>query len=200
MRLVLEGEANDYVGKGMSGGEIIVHAPDNAEFAAHENVIIGNTVLYGATGGKLFVAGRAGERFAVRNSGAIAVVEGVGDHCCEYMTQGLVVVLGSTGRNFAAGMSWGNAYVLDQDGSFPSKLNPELVRLERVDGEDADTLRSLVEEHAERTRSPWGHEVLKRWSEFLPKFWKVAPVSIPMDIMGHAVHSHHEEETAASKA
>jgi glutamate synthase domain-containing protein 3 len=203
MRLILEGEANDYVGKGMCGGEIIVRVPANAEFLPHENVIIGNTVLYGATGGKLFVAGRAGERFAVRNSGAIAVVEGVGDHGCEYMTQGLVVVLGSTGRNFAAGMSWGNAYVLDQDGSFERKLNTELVRIDRVEPSDASGLRALIEEHVEKTGSPWGTEILSRWEQFLPLFWKVSPITVPLDVTGHTVHKHHEEkeeEPAGTKA
>ena len=132
----------------MSGGEIVIHPAREANYRASENVIIGNTCLYGATGGRLFVAGRSGERFAVRNSGAIAVVEGTGDHCCEYMTQGVVVVLGRTGRNFGAGMSWGTAYVLDQDGGFPERYNPELVQLERVvRPEDESFLSSLIEQH-----------------------------------------------------
>src|SRR3972149_3356501 len=129
----------------MSGGEIILRPPAGAPFEARHNVIVGNTVLYGATGGRLFVSGRAGERFAVRNSGAVAVVEGAGDHCCEYMTQGVVVVLGSTGRNFGAGMSFGIAFVLDEDGSFPRRYNPELVELQRVTSEtDEHLLQTLV--------------------------------------------------------
>jgi len=189
MRLVLEGEANDYVGKGMSGGEIIVRPPPHAPFSWRDNVIVGNTVLYGATGGKLFVAGRAGERFAVRNSGAIAVVEGTGDHCCEYMTQGIVVVLGRTGRNFGAGMSWGTAFVLDEDGTFPRRYNPELITIERLERrEDEELLRSLIEEHAHKTGSPWARHILDHWPQFRPKFWKVVPLSVPMDVMGHAIH------------
>ena len=189
LRLILEGEANDYVGKGMAGGEIIVRPPANAPYKAHENVIIGNVCLYGATDGRLFVAGRAGERFAVRNSGAIAVVEGAGDHCCEYMTQGVVVVLGPTGRNFGAGMSWGNAYVLDEDDSFPRKYNLELVKLERI-STDADEafLKSIIRDHVDYTHSERGGQILARWAHYLPLFWKVVPVSVPMDIMGHAVH------------
>jgi len=191
MRLVLEGEANDYVGKGMSGGEIVVRPPAEARFTWRDNVIVGNTVLYGATGGKLFVAGRAGERFAVRNSGAIAVVEGAGDHCCEYMTQGIVVVLGPTGYNFGAGMSWGTAFVLDEDDSFPRRYNPELITIQRVEKQDdQELLRSLIEEHAHKTGSPWARHILSHWPQFLPKFWKVVPLSTPMDVMGHAIHAH----------
>src|SRR5205823_1271311 len=160
MRLVLEGEANDYVGKGMSGGEIVILPPPNASFAAQDNIIMDNTVLYGATGGKLFAAGRVGERFAVRNSGATAVIEGAGHHCCEYMTGGVVVVLGPVGRNFAAGMSAGTAYVLDDSGDFPGRVNPELVELERLVEhdrvmrvEDEQLLRSLIAEHLAATGS-----------------------------------------------
>ena len=178
LRLVLEGEANDYAGKGLAGGEIVIRPPRNAKFPPHENAIMGNTVLYGATGGYLFASGRAGERFAVRNSGATTVVEGVGDHCCEYMTAGLVVVLGETGRNFAAGMTNGSAYVLDEDGKFPERYNPELVFLDRVaDPEDADSIRSLIQRHWELTESPKAKEVLDQWSYYLPKFWKVAPTT-----------------------
>jgi glutamate synthase (ferredoxin) len=186
LRLVLEGEANDYVGKGMSGGEIVVRPPAEAPFAWHDNVIMGNTVLYGATGGRLFAAGRAGERFAVRNSGAVAVVEGVGDHGCEYMTQGVVVVLGSTGRNFGAGMSHGSAYVLDEDGSFPHKYNPELVTIQRVtEADDEAFLRSLIEEHAAATGSPRAQAILEGWARYLPSFWKVVPISAPLKVDGH---------------
>jgi glutamate synthase domain-containing protein 3 len=182
IRLALEGEANDYVGKGMGGGEIVIRPPERAAFVARDNIIMGNTVLYGATGGKLFAAGRAGERFAVRNSGATAVIEGAGDHCCEYMTGGTVVVLGPVGRNFAAGMSAGTAFVLDETGDFPGKVNPELVDLERMsDGDkvlrpdDESRLRQLIEAHVAATGSVHGREVLDRWTEFLPKFWQVIP-------------------------
>jgi glutamate synthase domain-containing protein 3 len=182
IRLVLEGEANDYVGKGMGGGRIVMFPPADASFAAHENIIMGNTVLYGATGGKLFAAGRAGERFAVRNSGAEAVIEGAGDHCCEYMTGGVVVVLGPVGRNFAAGMSAGTAYVLDEVGDFPGRVNPELVELERIVDHDhivrpesEAQLRRLVEEHVAATGSAHGRAVLDRWTECLPRFWQVVP-------------------------
>ena len=175
MRLYLEGEANDYVGKGLCGGEIVVYPPESAGFVAHETVIMGNTVLYGATGGRLFAAGLAGERFAVRNSGAVAVVEGVGDHGCEYMTGGVVVVLGPTGRNFAAGMSNGVAYVLDEQEQFPRRVNTELVHLERVmRSEDLELLYSLLREHFERTGSSRAADILDAWDAYRSLFWKVA--------------------------
>jgi glutamate synthase domain-containing protein 3 len=176
MRLVLTGEANDYVAKGMAGGEVIVRQPKGARYSSHENVIIGNTCMYGATGGTLLAAGKAGERFAVRNSGGRAVVEGVGDHGCEYMTEGVVVILGETGRNFGAGMSNGVAYVLDEQREFPKKVNQELVGLEQVTrAADAELLRTLVERHAEATGSRRSRQVLERWQQYLPLFWKVAP-------------------------
>ncbi len=176
LRLSLTGEANDYVGKGMGGGEISVRPPTEAAYAGHENVIAGNTVLYGATGGSLFLAGRAGERFAVRNSGARAVVEGVGDHGCEYMTEGVVVILGDTGRNFGAGMSNGVAYVLDESREFPKKVNPELVGLAQVTGEaDIELLEGLIRRHLEVTGSARAQHILDRWDQYLPLFWKVAP-------------------------
>ncbi len=174
MRLTLAGEANDYVGKGMGGGEIIIRPPDGAQFAWSENVILGNTVMYGATGGSLFAAGRAGERFCVRNSGGIAVVEGVGDHGCEYMTGGTVVVLGETGRNFAAGMTGGVAYVLDEKSSFQRNCNHELVELRQVESRgDMQTLRVLIERHYELTGSPRAREVLWHFDSYRPLFWKV---------------------------
>ncbi|MBI2873111.1 MAG: hypothetical protein HYY00_08005 [Chloroflexi bacterium] len=177
MRLVLVGEANDYVCKGMHGGEVVVRPPENAAFLPHESVIMGNTVLYGATGGRLFAAGKAGERFAVRNSGAWTVVEGAGDHCCEYMTGGVVVVLGPTGRNFGAGMSGGMAYALDQDGQLQRRVNPEMVGVGPVDDpDDVENLRSLVQRHHQLTESPMAGEVLARWDEYLPRFKKVAPL------------------------
>ncbi len=176
VRIRLEGQANDYTGKGMHGGEIAIVPPAAATYTPHENVIIGNTVLYGATGGSLFVAGRAGERFAVRNSGATALVEGTGDHCCEYMTGGRVVVLGRTGRNFAAGMSHGRAYVLDEDGDFPLRVNRELVGVERVeDAELAAELRELIEQHAQQTNSARARHLMENWAEYLPQFWAVIP-------------------------
>jgi glutamate synthase (NADPH/NADH) large chain/glutamate synthase (ferredoxin) len=175
IELTLVGDANDYTGKGLSGGTIAVRPPEDATFAAEENVIVGNTVLYGATAGKAFFRGLAGERFAVRNSGATAVVEGVGDHGCEYMTGGSVVVLGDTGRNFAAGMSGGIAYVLDESGHFESRCNTELVALEALEGEEAEVVRLLVEEHFERTGSTVAERVLASWRELLPKFVRVMP-------------------------
>ncbi|HET9163330.1 MAG TPA: glutamate synthase large subunit [Solirubrobacterales bacterium] len=173
--LSLEGDANDYAGKGLSGGTIAMRPPRRANFVAAHNAIVGNTVLYGATSGRAFFAGLAGERFAVRNSGALAVVEGVGDHGCEYMTGGRVVVLGATGRNFAAGMSGGIAYVLDRRGEFPRHCNQELVGLEGVaPGEDGE-LRELVVEHARRTGSRLAEKLLARWEAALPSFVKVMP-------------------------
>ena len=176
MKLIVRGEANDYVGKGLSGGEIVIRPDESARYEWHENTIIGNTVLYGATGGALFAAGRAGERFCVRNSGALAVVEGVGDHCCEYMTAGIAVILGETGRNFGAGMSNGLAYVLDEGDQFSRRYNPDLVGIERVtDADDAMVLRTIVERHASETKSPRARDILARWESFLPRFWKVVP-------------------------
>ncbi len=175
IELTLIGDANDYTGKGLSGGTIAVRPSEGATFAAEENVIVGNTVLYGATAGRAFFRGLAGERFAVRNSGAWAVVEGVGDHGCEYMTGGRVVVLGPTGRNFAAGMSGGMAYVLDEDGRFERRCNMELVGLDPLEDEDVAAIRSLVTEHTERTGSPVAARVLAEWDALLPKFVKVMP-------------------------
>jgi glutamate synthase (NADPH) large chain len=174
--LVLRGEANDYVGKGLSGGRLIITPPRGVRYIPEDTVIIGNTALYGATGGEAFVYGLAGERFAVRNSGAHAVIEGVGDHGCEYMTGGVVVVLGRTGRNFAAGMSGGFAVVYDDDGSFAARCNTGLVALERLDdGESRGLVRSLVERHVEYTNSGRGRHLLRRWSAALPRFVKVMP-------------------------
>ena len=175
VELTLFGDANDYSGKGLSGGVISIRPPLRADFAAEENVIVGNTVLYGATAGRAFFAGRAGERFAVRNSGASAVVEGVGDHGCEYMTGGRIVVLGPTGRNFAAGMSGGIAYVLDADGAFDVRCNLELVDLEALELEDVETVRELVEEHLRFTGSKLAGRVLDHWELHLPQFVKVMP-------------------------
>jgi glutamate synthase domain-containing protein 2/glutamate synthase domain-containing protein 1/glutamate synthase domain-containing protein 3 len=171
----LRGEANDYTGKGLSGGILTVRPPDGHRYRAEDNVIVGNTVLYGATGGRAFFRGLAGERFAVRNSDAWAVVEGCGDHGCEYMTGGRVVVLGRTGRNFAAGMSGGIAYVLDEDGGFEGRCNLELVGFDDISADDERELRGLIEEHAQRTGSPVAERILSRWSDYLPQFVKVMP-------------------------
>ncbi|MGA2029461.1 MAG: glutamate synthase large subunit [Verrucomicrobiota bacterium] len=175
MTLELEGDANDYLGKGLSGGKIIVYPPKNSTFVAEDNIIIGNVALYGATAGEIFVRGMAGERFGVRNSGVNAVVEAVGDHGCEYMTGGRVVILGRTGRNFAAGMSGGVAYVLDEAGDFATRCNMELVGLEKPDDEDFATLKSAIEEHAINTKSTRAAKILAEWSSFAPKFLKVMP-------------------------
>ena len=165
----LEGDTNDYTGKGLSGGVVSVRPSREMgeHFVAQENVIVGNTVLYGATSGRAFFRGLAGERFAVRNSGAWAVVEGVGDHGCEYMTGGRVVVLGSTGRNFAAGMSGGIAYVLDEDGSFPARCNMGMVGFDEISTADAIELRAMIEEHARHTDSPVARDVLARFEQLL---------------------------------
>jgi glutamate synthase (ferredoxin) len=176
MDFTLEGDANDYVGKGLSGGRIVVHPPKSATFVAEENMIVGNVALYGATGGEAFLRGMAGERFAVRNSGVDAVVEAVGDHGCEYMTGGRVVVLGPTGRNFGAGMSGGIAYVLDESGSFPARVNTQMVDVERVeDRAEAESLRALIEKHAALTGSVPARRVLDAWPTMLPRFARVIP-------------------------
>jgi glutamate synthase (NADPH) large chain len=173
--LRLEGDANDYLGKGLSGGRIVVHPDRRAGFAAEENVIAGNVIGYGATSGELFIRGVVGERFCVRNSGATAVVEGVGDHSCEYMTGGRVVVLGSTGRNFGAGMSGGVAYVHDPQGDFPALVNPEMVDLEPLDEADAEWLEEVIERHRRLTGSAAAERLLGAWLVELPRFRKVMP-------------------------
>jgi glutamate synthase (NADPH/NADH) large chain len=201
----LDGDANDYVGKGLSGGRIVIRPPTDAGVVPEDSIIVGNTVLYGAITGECYFRGVAGERFAVRNSGAIAVVEGAGDHCCEYMTGGVVVVLGQTGRNFAAGMSGGIAYVLDEDGTFASRCNLAMVELEPVPDEerisetefghgndltthgrvdvmgdltngDAARLRQLISDHARYTNSRRAQEILANWPRYCSKFKKVMPV------------------------
>jgi glutamate synthase domain-containing protein 2/glutamate synthase domain-containing protein 1/glutamate synthase domain-containing protein 3 len=176
LRLILSGDANDYVGKGMTGGQIVIVPPTETTFIAHQNTIMGNTVLYGATGGQLFAAGRAGERFAVRNSGALAVVEGVGDHGCEYMTGGMVVVLGETGHNFAAGMSSGVAYVLDTDNVFSGRCNRELVDIQHIgDEREIAALRTVIEWHARKARSKHAEGILNAWEQLYNSFWRVLP-------------------------
>ena len=176
LTLDLVGDCNDYMGKGLSGGKIVVRPPKGITFKPEENIITGNVALYGATSGKAYISGVAGERFAVRNSGATAVVEGVGDHGCEYMTGGTVVVLGQTGKNFAAGMTGGIAYVLDENWDFYQRVNKETVSLEPVEHKyDVATLKELIRAHVEATGSPRGKEILDNFSEFLPKFKKVLP-------------------------
>ncbi|MGP0171812.1 glutamate synthase large subunit [Pseudomonas sp. NCHU5208] len=179
LHLRLEGDANDYVGKGMTGGKIVITPPAGSPFATEDSAIIGNTCLYGATGGKLFATGTAGERFAVRNSGAHAVVEGTGDHCCEYMTGGFVCVLGKTGYNFGSGMTGGFAYVLDMDNGFYDRVNHELVEIQRINNEAMEAYRSHLEsvlaEYVEETGSEWGQNLLENLDDYLRKFWLVKP-------------------------
>jgi glutamate synthase domain-containing protein 3 len=175
--LELEGDANDYVGKGLSGGRIIAYPPKTSSFLPEESILVGNVVLYGATTGEAFLNGIAGERFAVRNSGAVAVVEGVGDHGCEYMTNGTVVVLGSTGRNFAAGMSGGIAYVYDDQGDFEARrCNKASVDLEPlVEDGDVERVRGLLERHRDLTGSPRAAWILEHWANAQPRFIKIFP-------------------------
>jgi glutamate synthase (NADPH/NADH) large chain len=185
LHLHLEGDANDYVGKGMAGGKIVLRPPANATFVHKDTVIMGNTCLYGATGGELYAAGHAGERFAVRNSGALAVVEGAGDHCCEYMTGGVVCVLGRTGLNFGAGLTGGFAYVLDLDRGFVDRYNHELIDIHRITPEGMESnlqhLRHLISLHVRETGSAWGEEILNDFRAFLGKFWVVKPKAASVD-------------------
>jgi glutamate synthase domain-containing protein 3 len=175
--LELEGDANDYTGKGLSGGRLVVYPPVKSSFTAKNNILVGNTVLYGATSGEVFFCGIAGERFAVRNSGANAVVEGVGDHCCEYMTGGKVIVLGETGKNFAAGMSGGIAYVYDENGNFKVNCNRGMVDLESIDDADEKIwLQKWIERHQQYTGSKLAEKLLKKWEDVLAKFVKVMPL------------------------
>ena len=176
LTLELVGDSNDYFGKGLSGGKLVVYAPAGVKYKKDENIIIGNVALYGATSGKAFISGVAGERFCVRNSGASAVVEGVGDHGCEYMTGGRVVILGKTGKNFAAGMSGGIAYVLDEDNDLYTRINKEMVFSEEVGNKyDVMELKDMIKEHVALTNSEKGKEILDNFSEYLPKFKKVIP-------------------------
>ena len=179
LNLYLEGDSNDYVGKGMAGGKLVIYPPRDSEFESNSTAIIGNTCLYGATGGTLYAAGVAGERFAVRNSGALAVVEGAGDHCCEYMTGGAVMVLGPTGVNFGAGMTGGFAFVLDLDRSFIDHYNSELVEIHRVSGEPMEAyrhyLRDNIQAYVEETGSQWGAHLLDNFEDYVGKFWLIKP-------------------------
>ena len=217
----LRGEGNDYVGKGLCGGRIAIMPPDEAKLVSHENIIVGNTVMYGATSGECYFSGVAGERFAVRNSGAVAVVEGLGDHGCEYMTGGMVVVLGLTGRNFAAGMSGGVAFVLDEDGNFEKRCNLAMVALEPVPEElvsldanealpeshgrvhfnhlnqaDEHALREQIEKHLLYTGSERARLILENWATYLPKFTKVMPTEYRRALQEIAAQKNNELEAA----
>ena len=177
LKFNLEGDSNDYFGKGLSGGKLSVFPNKNSSFKPEDNIIIGNVALYGATGGMAFINGIAGERFCVRNSSAIAVVEGIGDHGCEYMTGGTAVILGETGRNFGAGMSGGIAYVYDKNGNFKTRFNSELCDMKetKLGSEDDKILNKLVKKHLEETDSPLANKMLNDWANVLPKFIKVVP-------------------------
>ncbi|MEO6469203.1 MAG: glutamate synthase subunit alpha, partial [Acidimicrobiia bacterium] len=173
--LRLVGDSNDYLGKGLSGGRIMVRPALDAPFVPEENVVAGNVILYGATSGEVYLRGKVGERFCVRNSGATAVVEGVGDHGCEYMTGGKVVVLGPTGRNFGAGMSGGVAYIHDADGMFFTRLNRDMVDLDELDEDDQEWLRDTIRTHQRETGSEVADRILAGWRDELPRFRKVMP-------------------------
>ncbi|MEW6729426.1 MAG: glutamate synthase-related protein, partial [Pseudomonadota bacterium] len=179
LNMILEGDANDYVGKGMAGGKLVLFQPKGTSLPTHETPIIGNTCLYGATGGKLFAAGTAGERFGVRNSGAFAVIEGCGDHGCEYMTGGIVTILGRTGVNFGAGMTGGFAYVLDEDNNFVDRYNHELIDIHRLVPAQMEAhrqhLRGILEQHLAETGSPRAREILAHFEEWIGKFWLIKP-------------------------
>jgi len=176
MSFTLEGDANDYFGKGLSGGKVIIFPPTGSTFHPEENIIIGNVALYGATSGEAYIRGMAGERFGVRNSGVNAVVEAVGDHGCEYMTGGRVVVLGATGRNFAAGMSGGVAYVMDENGTFSGRCNQQMIGLEKLsDPAEIGEVRQMIERHLQYTCSDRAQTIVKNWDAFVPKFVKVMP-------------------------
>jgi glutamate synthase (NADPH/NADH) large chain len=176
LKLEIEGDANDYIGKGMCGSTIIAYPSEFATFNAAENSIVGNVSFYGATSGEAYLAGMAGERFCVRNSGAKVVVEGIGDHGCEYMTGGLVVILGSTGRNFGAGMSGGVAYILDEKNDFEAKVNREMVEITELTPEDVSIVRMYVEKHVELTNSTKGKSILDNFASSISLFKKVLPI------------------------
>ena len=199
--LKLTGQSNDYLGKGLSGGRIVVKTPEKSPFIANENIIAGNTLLYGATKGEAFINGMAGERFAVRNSGAIAVVEGLGDHGCEYMTGGTIVVLGNTGCNFGAGMSGGIAYVLDEMQLFDTLYNLDMVELESIRlKEDKKLLKELIEKHYKWTQSKQARRILDSWSDMLGRFVKVIPIDYRKALEKmRAAEQRHTETTPATE-
>ena len=191
--IYLEGDANDYVGKGMAGGKLVLMPPATSQFKSNEAPIMGNTCLYGATGGRLYAAGKVGERFAVRNSGTVAVVEGAGDHCCEYMTGGIVTVLGATGYNFGAGMTGGFAYVLDMQREFVDRYNMELVDIQRVTSEATEShrvfLKSMIKDHAVETGSAWAHELVDNFSDYASRFWLVKPKAASLSSLLAQAHA-----------
>jgi glutamate synthase (NADPH/NADH) large chain len=197
----LEGDANDYVGKGLSGGRVVVRPDRRSPFDAEHNIIAGNVIGYGATGGEIFLRGIVGERFCVRNSGATAVVEGVGDHGCEYMTGGRVVVLGPTGRNFGAGMSGGIAYVYDPDDVFAAKLNGEMVRLQELEPNDAEFLQRTIADHVRHTESAVGARILAAWPQESVRFKRVMPIDYQrvLGVMQQAEADGLDEEQTLSK-
>jgi glutamate synthase domain-containing protein 3 len=198
LTLVLEGETNDYAGKGLSGARLVVTPPATAGYKPDRSIVAGNVALYGATAGEAYFRGMAGERFAVRNSGALAVVEGVGDHGCEYMTGGAVLVLGPTGRNFAAGMSGGTAYVLDLWGRFASSCNLDMVGLEPLaDREDIALVRRLLKAHLEWTGSDVAQRILLNWNEYLPRFVKVMPHDLRRALAEREVEAAAEVQASA---
>ncbi|NBU63996.1 MAG: hypothetical protein EBS29_05775 [Chloroflexia bacterium] len=181
--ILLDGESNDYVGKGMSGGMIRIRPSRHARYPWSDSSIIGNTCLYGATGGELYAAGRAGERFAVRNSGAVAVVEGTGDHACEYMTGGVVLILGETGRNVAAGMTGGVAYVYDATGNFPMRFNGDMAESSRLRDIDDGIVLAMLKRHHKETSSPRAHEFLNNWTNARGNFWVIRPKGLEAQVM-----------------
>ena len=187
LTMELEGDANDYVGKGMAGGRLVIYPPRISSYEAHRNIIIGNTCLYGATGGELYASGMAGERFGVRNSGTLAVVEGVGDHCCEYMTGGCIIVLGDTGINFGAGMSGGMSFVYDESGDFANKYNKELIDIARLTTEEMQPyrmfLKGQIERHLSLTGSPRGRALLADYDNALEKFWLSKPKRVSIEAL-----------------
>jgi glutamate synthase domain-containing protein 3 len=195
--LSVTGEANDYCGKGLSGGKIIVRPPENSVIVPEQNIIVGNVALYGATGGKAFFRGVAGERFCVRNSGAWAVVEGVGDHGCEYMTGGRAVILGKTGRNFAAGMSGGIAFVYDEDGTFVERCNPRMVDLKPLHEKSKPEVHTMVDDHFRYTGSTVAKAILDNWDETVEKFVRVMPRDYARVLKEHEAQELLAENTAS---
>ena len=193
----VEGEANDYFGKGLSGGKLVIYPPAEADIVASENMIVGNVAFYGATSGKAFINGMAGERFCVRNSGVTAVVEGIGDHGAEYMTGGKMVVLGETGRNFGAGMSGGIAYIWDVNNTFVKNFNPELSDLEKLSKEDIADLKGLIQEHLEETESVIAREILADWDTQLKNFKKVMQRDYKRVLLERAKKKAKEQEALA---
>ena len=195
LKLEVYGDANDYVGKGLSGGMIVVRPALGSPLTPHENTIIGNTVLYGATDGKLFANGKAGERFCVRNSGATVVVEGCGSNGCEYMTGGMAAILGSVGDNFGAGMTGGMAFIYDEDGLFERRVNPDTLVWTRLASAHWEAeLKTMIESHALETASPRALEILRNWEDELPKFWQVCP----KEMINRIPHPLSDEEAAKS--